>query len=152
MTGHDDRPPVLIGYDGHDDAAAELLGARKAIVQTVWTSYEEVVAAGVIGMPAAMAAAGAERPDQELEERARGIAEEGVAVAKAAGLDASGGAARERGSTSRTLIHGAGEHRAAAMVVGSHGRSAISATLLGSVAAGLVHHSPVPLLVVPDRR
>ena len=147
--------PVLLAYDGSEharrgiEAAATLLGEREAIVQTVWTSYEAVVAGGDIGMPAAVAAAGAQRLDQELAETAKRTAEEGAALATAAGMRARSEAVQERGNVCHTLIDGAKENAAAAIVIGSRGRSSVSAALLGSVAAGLVHHSPIPLLVVP---
>ncbi|MCU7729417.1 universal stress protein [Actinoplanes sp. KI2] len=43
------------------------------------------------------------------------------------------------------------EHRAAAVVVGSRGRSAIREILLGSVAMATLHHVSRPVLVVPHR-
>ena len=106
---------------------------------------------GDIGMPASVAVAGAQRIDEELAQKALNIAEEGAAAARDAGMSASAEAVREQGNTSGTLIDSAERHGAAAIVIGSHGRSAMGAAVLGSVAMGLLHRCPVPLLVVPDR-
>ena len=38
------------------------------------------------------------------------------------------------------------------VVLGSHGHGAVYNLLVGSVAAGVIKHSPVPVLVVPDVR
>ncbi len=147
--------PVILAYDGSEHArraiesAAGLLEGREAIVQTVWTSYRVVVSAADIGIPAAMAKAGAERLDEELEARALRTAEEGAALAATAGMPASAEAVMERGSISRTLLDGARNLDAAVVVVGSRGQSALRAALLGSVATGLAHHARAPLLVVP---
>ena len=53
--------------------------------------------------------------------------------------------ARERW---RTLLDAAHDHRAAAVVLGSRGRSAFASNVLGSVSRALVHHAPAPVLVV----
>ena len=149
--------PVILAYDGSEPArrgivaAAGLIPGHEAISTMVWTSYETVTAMGDIGMPGAVAVAGAQRIDEELAVKALRTAEEGAAVARGAGMSASAEAVREHGKTSGTLIDSAAKHSAAAIVIGSHGRSTISASVLGSVAMGLVHKCPVPLLVVPDR-
>ena len=122
-----------------------------AIVQTVWTSWEAVVGVGQIGVPAGMAAAGAERMDHDLAAKAEATAGEGAALAAELGMPARAEALRETGNVNHTLVKSARDHGAAAIVAGSRGRSAVSAALLGSVAAGLAHASPVPLLVVPPR-
>ena len=80
------------------------------------------------------------------------MAEEGATAAREAGMSASAEAVREHVNTSGTLIDSAKRHGAAAIVIGSHGRSAMGVAVLGSVAMGLVHHCPIPVLVVPDRR
>jgi nucleotide-binding universal stress UspA family protein len=65
----------------------------------------------------------------------------------AAGVRASG-EARE-GTAVDVLIEAAREKEATAIVVGSHGESAVSAAFLGSTALRLLHHSDIPVLVVP---
>ena len=47
------------------------------------------------------------------------------------------------------LLEAAREKQAAAIVVGSHGEGAVSAAFLGSTALKLLHHSDIPVLVVP---
>lgn len=157
QADHGPDGPVIIAYDGSEhgrraiEAASELFGSRAAIVQTVWTSWEAVVGVGQIGVPAGMAAAGAERMDHDLAAKAEATAGEGAALAAELGMPARAEALRETGNVSHTLVKSARDHGAAAIVAGSRGRSAVSAALLGSVAAGLAHASPVPLLVVPPR-
>ena len=46
----------------------------------------------------------------------------------------------------------ADERNAAAIVVGSHGEGAVSGAFLGSTALKLLHHSKVPVLVVPRHK
>jgi nucleotide-binding universal stress UspA family protein len=48
----------------------------------------------------------------------------------------------------RGIVDTAQEEKADLVVVGSHGRTGISRLMLGSVAAQVVAHSPVPVLVV----
>lgn len=57
---------------------------------------------------------------------------------------------RGSGATADTLIAAADEHNAAAIVVGSRGRSALKRVLLGSVARSVLHGSCRPVLVVPS--
>jgi nucleotide-binding universal stress UspA family protein len=87
--------------------------------------------------------------DVELEAQATKTAEEGAELARAAGLDARAQALRSRGSVGGTLRSSAEDLDAAALVVGSRGHSRLSAVLLGSVAAGLLHRPSVPVLVLP---
>ena len=64
------------------------------------------------------------------------------------GLEVQAEAVHGDGNAWRTLLDTAHAHRAAAVVVGSRGKSAIGAALVGSVSRALVHHAPAPVLVV----
>ncbi len=50
------------------------------------------------------------------------------------------------------LLEAAEAHKATLIVVGSHGQGAVSAAFLGSTALKLLHHSDIPVLVVPRHR
>jgi nucleotide-binding universal stress UspA family protein len=149
--------PVVIGYDGSNQAreaisqAARLLSVREAIVETVWTAYTPVAGAGAAGAPVAVITRAAEQIDHEIAAGARRTAEEGTRLATAEGLEARAEPVQAAGTVWRTLVLCAREHRAPALVVGSRGRTAMGAALLGSVSTGLVHNARVPILVVPPR-
>jgi nucleotide-binding universal stress UspA family protein len=146
--------PALIAYDGSEharagiEAAGRLLRGREALVQTVWTSYESIVSAGVVGAPATVVTTAVERLDGEAEQAAQRTADEGAELAAAGGLEVRAEAVRGSSSPWRALIDGVEAHGAAAVVVGSRGRSALGAALTGSVSRALVHHAPAPVLVV----
>ncbi len=53
------------------------------------------------------------------------------------------------GNPKQDIIKHAIETKACIIVVGTHGRTGISYTLIGSTAEYIVRHSPVPVLVVP---
>jgi nucleotide-binding universal stress UspA family protein len=86
-------------------------------------------------------------------EAGRAILAKAAAVAEAAGvlrderlleIDAIG-----RGRLPEALARAAEAWQADLMVVGTHGRRGVSHLLLGSVAEGVVHIAPTPVLVVP---
>lgn len=150
--------PVIVGFDGSDsardavEAAGRLLAIRNVLVQTAWRLYTPVAAGGLAGAPVAVVTRAAAKIDKELEARAARTAEEGAGLATAAGLDAEAGSVEANEAEWWTLIRRARERQAAGIVVGSRGRSAAGAALLGSVSSGLVHHAGVPVLVVPPSR
>ena len=150
--------PVVIGYDGSDhadaaiEAAGRLLTVRKTIIQTVWISCSETASASVAGMPVAVAIEAAEKVDSEIRQSGQRTAERGARLAAGQGLEARAEAVRSHGNVWSTLLDTAHSHRAAAVVVGSRGRSALGSSVLGSVARALVHHAPAPVLVVRPPR
>jgi nucleotide-binding universal stress UspA family protein len=155
----DDRMgPVVVGYDGSEHAAAaieaagRLLAARETLLQTVWTSYHAMAGAGTAGVPVAVVTRAAQEIDREVRERAQHTAERGARLAAAGGLEVQAEAVQADGNVSRTLIDSVRAHRAAAVVVGSRGRSAVGAAFMGSVSRALVHHAPAPVLVVRPPR
>jgi len=146
---------LVLGYDGSDCA-------KKALAHTVEIARHiddaEVfvvhafefsigyVPAGMTDSPLMMSA----EYDQHVE-MVRGFGEQQVAEAQqeleAAGVRASGEVTE--GKAVDVLLERAREKKAAAVVVGSHGEGAMSAAFLGSTALKLLHHSDIPVLVVP---
>jgi nucleotide-binding universal stress UspA family protein len=146
--------PVVIGYDGseHADsavkAAGRLLKVREVILQTVWVSYQALAPAGLAGAPVVVVSKASEEVDRGVREAAQRTAKRGARLAAAHGLEVQAEAVHSDGNAWRTLLDTAHAHRAAAIVVGSRGKSAVGAALVGSVSRALVHHAPAPVLVV----
>lgn len=119
---------VLLAYDGSESSATalavagRLLPGRQALVCHVWSG------------------------DPEKAEQA---AAAGGRLAETAGFSAKPLPVHDERNTWRTLLQVAEQHDASLIVVGAHGTSGVRRTLLGSVSTGLVHHSHVPVLVVP---
>jgi nucleotide-binding universal stress UspA family protein len=149
---------VVIGYDGSDhadaavEAAARLLAVPDAVLQTVWVSVRAVAAAGIAGAPPDVVAKGAAEMDAGLRAEAERTAERGVRLAAEHGLTVRGEAVEANRNAWRTLLDSVEAHGAAAVVVGSQGRSAFGAMLAGSVSRALVHYAPAPVLVVRPPR
>lgn len=135
---HDFAGPILVGYDGSDPAraaitfAAEHLTSRPLLVAHAWR------------MPALLTVPPETAPHVESE-----LSEEGAALARDAGLGATPVTLDDTHGQWRSLLAAAEEREAAAILVGSRGRGAITSTVLGSVASGLVHAAARPVLVVP---
>lgn len=75
----------------------------------------------------------------ELHKRAEALRAQGL-EAKALLVD---------GPTVETILSVAKEQDADLLVVGSHGHGALARMFLGSVSTEIVHHSQIPVLVVP---
>jgi nucleotide-binding universal stress UspA family protein len=156
----DDPPsgPLLAGYDGSEqagaaiEAAGHLSSVREMLVATVWLSCLETAAAGVAGMPAGVALAGAQAIDAEVSAAAERTADQGAELAATCGLEARAEVLAGQGNVWSTLFHVAEDRRASAIVLGSRGRSAFAANVLGSVSRALVHHARAPVLVVRTPR
>lgn len=56
-----------------------------------------------------------------------------------------------QGPTIQTILEQADKLEAEVIVVGSHGRGKLFDLVVGSVSAGVIRKSPVPVLVVPTR-
>ena len=141
-----ERAPVVLGYDGSNlsQAAvrqvAELFSGRPTVLVTVWESEWAMVA-----MP----------PSDALGtgvEQASRIAEEGAKLARSLGLEAEPHVVPDEVNVADTLIDVARERGAAAVVVGSHGRSDLRSLMLGSVSHKVVAHCDRPVVVVRGER
>jgi nucleotide-binding universal stress UspA family protein len=147
--------PIVIGYDGSENAkaavreAARLFPGRPAIVVSAWRSIAEVVPAALIAIPAEVAHDAQVKMDSAARDEAQALADSGAELATEAGLDARGVAVEARGALWPAIVAAADDNDAAAVVVGSRGLSRIKSALLGSVSAGVLHHSRRPVLVVP---
>ena len=87
--------------------------------------------------------------DEIAAEQSQETAEAGVELATAAGLAAEPLTEKVfAGPVWKAVLDAADEHEAAAIVMGSRGLTGISKAL-GSVSHGVVHHSRLPVLVVP---
>ena len=145
--------PVLFGYDGSSHArtaitrAGELFRPGPAVVVTVWSTLEHAAPSALAALPSGVVAGAVSDIDAATREAAEAMAAEGAELAAAAGFEARPQAVRSSGAIFAALIACAAELDAAAIVVGSRGRSTLAATLLGSVSTGVLHHTARPVLV-----
>jgi nucleotide-binding universal stress UspA family protein len=142
--------PILLCYDRSAGArraietAAELFPGRKAVVLHVWQPV--AIAAAAYGGTAALD----DFDESELEKAAKTLADEGAALASAAGLDASAGIADSTyEGTWHAILSAADEQGAALIVLGARGLSTFRSLVLGSVSHGVAQHAHVPVLIVP---
>jgi nucleotide-binding universal stress UspA family protein len=146
---------ILIAYDGSDDAQAalehiaEFAPGQSAVVVTVWEPYVHLVTR----YPATSTLVAAEDSEQ-IDGASRGDAErtaqEGAALARTHGLDASGRAVARQDSMVDTLLAEADRTDAGAIVVGSRGLGGFGSLLLGSVSHALLQHADRPVVIVPS--
>jgi nucleotide-binding universal stress UspA family protein len=143
---NDNDGAVLFAYDGSTQAQAAIRAAgqqlrrdRAAIVVTVW----EPLAALPFGAPAFPV------PDLEegIDQSARNVVDEGVALAAQAGFRATP-LATEGAPVWRAIVECAEQRDVGIVVMGSHGRTGIGLVLMGSVAAAVARHATRPVLIV----
>jgi nucleotide-binding universal stress UspA family protein len=153
--------PVLIAYDGSDGArralseAAELFGSRPALVTTIWEAglaYSSVAAPtpGLELQAVPMDIGEAQKLEEELEARARRVAEDGAELARSAGLEAEAVAVAGDANVSDAIVELAASRRVAAIVIGSRGLSGLRARLEGSTSSGVLKRASCPVVVVHD--
>jgi nucleotide-binding universal stress UspA family protein len=149
--------PVVAGFDGSEDAGraiqvvGRLLTGRSAVVVHIWEPVfhrslaARAHAAGMIDEVREVAA----DLQQALADNAAATTEDGVAAARAAGLDAVGETVESDDGAWRALAAAARAHGASVIAVGARGLGAARSALLGSVSSGLVQNAELPVLVVP---
>jgi nucleotide-binding universal stress UspA family protein len=144
--------PLLLCYDGSEDAkhaiqrAGRLLAAKRALVMTVWQPTAALGSFSWGGEAAGMV--DFVELDRAGAEDAGRIADEGVGLAREAGLEAEPVAIKATGSVWKTIVETADAQDAAAIVMGSRGLTGVRSMLLGSVSSAVVHHADRPTLVV----
>jgi nucleotide-binding universal stress UspA family protein len=150
--------PVIAAYDGSQaaaraiQAAGRVLSGRATVVVHVWEPVfhrileSRVVAAAPIDeLPATVADL-----HEEFAKRAAARTKEGVAAARAAGLDAAGETIESDERAWRAVAAAARTHGASVIAAGTRGLGAARSALLGSVSSGLIQNAELPILVVPD--
>ena len=153
--------PIVIAYDGSDAAraavkeAAALFGSRHAIVLTVWEPgladfmlMPNTMGTGTMMMPYDPATVQA--IDKAAEDHARDIAEDGVKLAQAGGLQAEALPVRDAADIADTILETASEHDAAAIVIGSRGLKGFKSKLMGSSSSSVLSRSAVPVVIVHE--
>jgi nucleotide-binding universal stress UspA family protein len=144
--------PLILCYDGSEGArdailhAGQLFGDRRALVVTVWQS---------VAVPGSLGMGGEAAPmvdfvelDRAAAQRGERLAEEGVGIARGAGLEAEPLPVKHGGTIWETIVEVADRHNAAAIVLGSRGVTGLRAMFLGSVSSAVAHHADRPTLIV----
>jgi nucleotide-binding universal stress UspA family protein len=148
--------PVLICFDGSDDAAAaiatagEMLAPRVGVVLTVWeraASWAPSDPATILSAPVSRLASKELDLDEINQGAARELMQRGVELATEAGFQAEG--RLEEGKPWRTIRRVADELDARPVVLGARGLGRVESMLLGSVSIAVVFHARWPVLVVP---
>lgn len=155
--GGDPGGPIVIGYDGSDESAAAieraaaLFPGREAVVVHVWESpLRHTLSGRALGsVPLTEIREMTVDFEEYFADGARLLAEQGAALAVDRGLAATAAHHEASGAAWRGLAAAAREAGAALVVVGSRGRGALAATVLGSVSSGLAHNAETPVLIVP---
>jgi nucleotide-binding universal stress UspA family protein len=146
--------PVVIAYDGSDDAQAavkrvtELFPGRAALVLTVWESAGAVAGAARVALPGTVVEEAVVALDAAAETQAEATAAEGAVLARGHGGHATVVSAKSTGNVASTIMAEADRVGAAVVVIGTRGRSAVKAAILGSVSAAVTASSRRPVLVV----
>ena len=148
--------PTLIAYDGSpaaDEAiaaAGRLLPDRPALVVHAWESplRHSVSGRALRGAPLTEIREFTGDFETWVREAANATVEDGVELARKAGLEASGETVESSSTAWRVLTATAETRDAAVIVAGSQGHGRVESVLLGSVSAALVHHAERPVLII----
>lgn len=149
----DDRP-VLVAYDGSDEAVAALRSAvtlfplRTLIVVSVWEpglARATASLSGLLGSAGAGMIADAYRVERDLAAEA---ADAGASLARELGATAEPIAITDNADVAAAITSEADRHDVCAISVGSRGLGRVKAPLLGSTSQALLRHTRHPVLVV----
>jgi nucleotide-binding universal stress UspA family protein len=148
----------VVAYDGSAAAAAAVRAAAAlfpaATAMIVTVPKPVAVSADAVRLAVPTVSDSIDSTVSELsvdsQSEARATAGEGAERAQSHGLDAEGSPTSPRAPAWAAVLDRAHEADADLIVCGTRGRGGFSRALLGSTSSSLLHHSDVPLLVVPD--
>ena len=146
---------LVLGYDGSECSqtalarTVDLAGAMPGATVVVVYAYEFSIGYVPMGMADSPLMMSAEFDDHAQLVRGYGEGQVDKAAQKLAAAGVKAQKVVAEGRPVEVLLDTAKERDAALIVVGSHGEGAVSAAFLGSTALKLLHHSKLPVLVVP---
>ena len=146
--------PLLLCYDGSDDAkhaierAGELFHGRHVLVLTV---RQPTLPGSIPLLGATAGMVNVVEVERAPVESGGHLANEGVRIAQAAGLDAEPVGVETTRQVWEVIIEFADRQDAATIVMGSRGLTGRRSMLLGSVSSAVVHHSNRPTMIVRRR-
>lgn len=155
MSDATNPKPVLLCFDGSDDASAaiasagELLGSRPAVVLTVQEpirSWQPSDPATILDAPIGKLLSKALELEEIADEVAQDEVNHAVDLARDAGFEAQGRVAH--GKAWKAICDVAAELDASVIVMGARGLSRVQSALLGSVSAAVSVHAGRPVLIV----
>jgi nucleotide-binding universal stress UspA family protein len=149
--------PVVVAYDGSDGAkqaigvVGRLMPGRTTLVVHAWESefHRTLAARALAAGPVDDIRDIVELLHETRADAAAATTQEGVDLARVAGLEAVGETLESDAGPWRTVAAAARTHEAAVIVTGSRGLGRARSALLGSVSSGLVQNAELPVLVVP---
>ncbi|MDT5097872.1 MAG: hypothetical protein QOC76_1609 [Mycobacterium sp.] len=144
------RGPVLLAYDGTElaacairMAAAQLAPYRDALVVCVWQTVD-------VGFTPSDTTHFDADQATDVRRAAERTAACGADLAARAGFR-SRSMAIEAAPTWKGIVRAADENAASMIVLGPHRRSGLLGHLQGSVAAAVVTHTDIPVLLIPEQ-
>jgi nucleotide-binding universal stress UspA family protein len=140
---------ILVPLDGSDTAQR---GLREAIRLAAGQRTQLVLLNVIHDFPTVMQlASGEPLEDQRAHRRtaAEALLFPAIRMAQAAHAEAEVNVCFAVDTVAATIVETAAQTGCALIVMGTHGRSGVRRTLLGSVAEGVVRGSPLPVLLVP---
>lgn len=146
---------ILIAYDGSDDSksaiqhAGELMPGQPAVVITVWEPYLQILTRYPTS-GALLAGEDSVQIDAASQADAEQTADEGAALARSHGLEATARVVARRDSVAETLLSEADHANANAIVTGSRGLGGLGSLLLGSTSHALLQRADRAVIVVPS--
>lgn len=125
------------------------MGGRPALVVHVWESQfrHSATVRALASAPGFDLAAVIRDLDEALAHAAAQTTQQGVALARTAGLEATGETGEAEVSVWRAIASLARTRGAAVVVAGARGIGGARSALLGSVSSGLIHNAEAPILV-----
>jgi nucleotide-binding universal stress UspA family protein len=148
---------ILICYDGSEDAKAAIESAGvlfkgdRALILTVWESFTDLLThtPGGLGFVTS-APTGEDELDKRSRERAENQAQDGAALARDAGLEATPRVRPRSGTVANTILTEAEEDDADAIVLGTRGLGRFGSLMIGSVSHAVIQSADRTVVMVPS--